>query len=328
MMADQKLVSFIRKAVKDGISLKIVKSQLRERGWSESEISEAVQSAIPPEAPAPKVYCWKCGTENDPTAKGCKNCGVNLNEIPEDKKNIKEVAKFHYQDAYNITGVGVVLVGRVEGGVLEVGMVNNMGNNRLYPLCIVSIEMNNKRIKRASTGDNVGMQVSSESMKPSELFKFLKPLEGQMIEFVTPDSLQYQNTNPIQPIKEEERKKLQSKSEFEAKNFIMGIIVLAVIIGVIFYSCGKFTLSTKKVSEQRELDPLKECALVCMCENAGLPAVLDNMWLSCKTRQSYTGLEGLRQMTDDCRKRCTLSMEELIKLAEKGRGEPYDPYVN
>lgn len=87
-MVDQKLVSFIKKIVKDGISLNTIKSQLKEKGWPESEINDAIQSAIPSETPVPKSYCWNCGAENDVTAKKCKNCSVDLKEIPKEHKGI------------------------------------------------------------------------------------------------------------------------------------------------------------------------------------------------------------------------------------------------
>lgn len=50
-MVDQKIVDFIKKMLKDGISLNTIKSQLKERGWPENEINEAIQSAIPSETP-------------------------------------------------------------------------------------------------------------------------------------------------------------------------------------------------------------------------------------------------------------------------------------
>lgn len=88
-MPDAKLVSFIQNMLRDGISLDVIKSQLKERKWPEKEINDAIQTAIPSERPiakteprSKKVYCRSCGTENGSTSQNCKACGVNLNEIP------------------------------------------------------------------------------------------------------------------------------------------------------------------------------------------------------------------------------------------------------
>ncbi|MBM3199716.1 hypothetical protein FJZ53_02175 [Candidatus Woesearchaeota archaeon] len=89
-MVDQKLVDFIRKMLKDGVSLDAIKSQLKQKGWPENEITRAVDSAIPAETPAPKTYCWKCGAESEHTAKLCKNCGVDLSAIPDGKSEEAE----------------------------------------------------------------------------------------------------------------------------------------------------------------------------------------------------------------------------------------------
>lgn len=90
-MVDLKLVAYIKKGLKQGISIKTIKSQLNKSGWKDKDIKEAFQSAISSETPkteppTPKTYCWKCGTENDATAQNCKHCGVNLKEVPEEKK--------------------------------------------------------------------------------------------------------------------------------------------------------------------------------------------------------------------------------------------------
>ena len=43
------------------------------------------------------MYCKKCGTENPEGAKFCRNCGANLNEIPEEepKKAVVETPAYN-----------------------------------------------------------------------------------------------------------------------------------------------------------------------------------------------------------------------------------------
>lgn len=66
------------------------------------------------------------------------------------------------QDVYNITGIGVVPVGRVETGVLKVGqkviaMPGREGKG--VPGEVKSIEMHHEQLKEAYPGDNVGFNV-------------------------------------------------------------------------------------------------------------------------------------------------------------------------
>lgn len=109
-MVDQKLVSFVRKALKEGISLKVIKSQLKEKGWPDKEINDTIQSVIPSEIPSPKTYCWNCGTENDTTAKACKNCGVNLEEIPKEKRNKRIFQKVSFSKKKFLIFIAIALV--------------------------------------------------------------------------------------------------------------------------------------------------------------------------------------------------------------------------
>ncbi|MDP2909844.1 MAG: hypothetical protein Q8N69_02110 [bacterium] len=46
-MADPKVVNFIKGMLKNGISLNSIKSQLKEKGWPEKEINDAIDLAIP-----------------------------------------------------------------------------------------------------------------------------------------------------------------------------------------------------------------------------------------------------------------------------------------
>ncbi len=66
------------------------------------------------------------------------------------------------QDVYNITGIGVVPVGRVETGVMKVGdkVVAVPGREgKPVPGEVKSIEMHHEQLQKAEPGDNVGFNV-------------------------------------------------------------------------------------------------------------------------------------------------------------------------
>jgi hypothetical protein len=94
-MVDQKLVSFVKKCLEQGMSEKDIKIQLEQNGWPYKDIDEALETSrdittsTTPKISTPKTYCWKCGTENDAIAQNCKHCGVNLAAIPDRKEEVK-----------------------------------------------------------------------------------------------------------------------------------------------------------------------------------------------------------------------------------------------
>ncbi|MBW2984031.1 translation elongation factor EF-1 subunit alpha [Candidatus Woesearchaeota archaeon] len=66
------------------------------------------------------------------------------------------------QDVYNITGIGVVPVGRVETGVMKVGdkvIVVPGREGKGVPGEVKSIEMHHEQLQKAEPGDNVGFNV-------------------------------------------------------------------------------------------------------------------------------------------------------------------------
>lgn len=66
------------------------------------------------------------------------------------------------QDVYNITGIGVVPVGRVETGVMKVGdkvIIVPAREGRGVTGEVKSIEMHHEQIQKAEPGDNVGFNV-------------------------------------------------------------------------------------------------------------------------------------------------------------------------
>jgi elongation factor 1-alpha len=62
-------------------------------------------------------------------------------------------------DVYKITGVGIVVIGRVETGVLKPGMIVVFTPSRLVS-DVMSIERHHEALSEAIPGDNVGVKVS------------------------------------------------------------------------------------------------------------------------------------------------------------------------
>lgn len=100
------------------------------------------------------------------------------------------MATFFLQDIYTITGIGLVPVGRVEDGILRVGMKSNIGG-KIFE--VRSIEMNHKQLKEANPGDNIGINVRLTSDNgffkkifgnTNEEYNILKNYKGKSIEFI------------------------------------------------------------------------------------------------------------------------------------------------
>lgn len=72
------------------------------------------------------------------------------------------------QDVYNITGIGVVPVGRVETGVMKVGdkvIIVPGREGKGVPGEVKSIEMHHEQLKEAQPGDNVGFNIRGVGKK-------------------------------------------------------------------------------------------------------------------------------------------------------------------
>ncbi len=72
------------------------------------------------------------------------------------------------QDVYNITGIGVVPVGRVETGVMKVGdkvMIVPGREGKGVPGEVKTIEMHHEQVNEAEPGDNVGFNVRGVGKK-------------------------------------------------------------------------------------------------------------------------------------------------------------------
>jgi len=81
-----------------------------------------------------------------------------LDTLKEPEKPIDKPLRLPIQDAYSISGIGTVPVGRVETGVMKKGMkVSFMPANKEGE--VKSIEMHHEEIPQALPGDNVGFNV-------------------------------------------------------------------------------------------------------------------------------------------------------------------------
>lgn len=100
-------------------------------------------------------------SENMPWYTG-KTLLEQLDEFKEPDKPTNLPLRLPIQDVYNITGIGVVPVGRVETGVMKVGqkvvfMPGREGKGVRGEL--KSIEMHHEQVQEAEPGDNVGFNV-------------------------------------------------------------------------------------------------------------------------------------------------------------------------
>ncbi len=85
---------------------------------------------------------------------------INKFAIPQKPTNLP--LRLPIQDVYNITGIGVVPVGRIETGIMKVGdkvMVVPGREGKGVPGEVKTIEMHHEQVNQAEPGDNVGFNV-------------------------------------------------------------------------------------------------------------------------------------------------------------------------
>lgn len=85
-----------------------------------------------------------------------------MNEIKEPEKPVDLPLRLPIQDIYNITGIGVVPVGRVETGVMKVGDKVTIVPGREGKGVngeVKSMEMHHEQLQQAEPGDNIGFNV-------------------------------------------------------------------------------------------------------------------------------------------------------------------------
>jgi len=96
----------------------------------------------------------------------CLLDAVNKFEVPVKPTNLP--LRLPLQDVYNITGIGVVPVGRVETGVMKVGdkvMIVPGREGKGVPGEVKTIEMHHEQVNEAEPGDNVGFNVRGVGKK-------------------------------------------------------------------------------------------------------------------------------------------------------------------
>jgi len=85
---------------------------------------------------------------------------INKFEVPQKPTDLP--LRLPIQDVYNITGIGVVPVGRIETGVMKIGDKVTVGPGRegkgITGEC-KTIEMHHEQVKEAGPGDNIGFNV-------------------------------------------------------------------------------------------------------------------------------------------------------------------------
>jgi len=87
-----------------------------------------------------------------------------LDQIEEPIRMTDKPLRIPIQDCYKISGIGIVSVGRIETGVLNVGdrIIFSPGNILTETR---SIEMHHTQLTSASAGDNIGFNVGKVSVK-------------------------------------------------------------------------------------------------------------------------------------------------------------------
>jgi len=91
-----------------------------------------------------------------------------LDDLNEPEKPTDLPLRLPIQDVYNITGIGVVPVGRIETGVMKVGqkvMIVPGREGKGVPGEVKSIEMHHEQVQEANPGDNVGFNVRGVGKK-------------------------------------------------------------------------------------------------------------------------------------------------------------------
>ena len=87
-----------------------------------------------------------------------------LDQLPMPEKPTNKPLRVPVQDVYKIKGAGVVPVGRIETGVMTVGMKVYVAPSE-FEGELRSIEMHHEALQKAEPGDNVGFNIRNLEMK-------------------------------------------------------------------------------------------------------------------------------------------------------------------
>lgn len=133
---------------------KAVGALLKNAGWKIEDVQFVPVASFPGDNAVKP-------TTNMPWYKGPTLLGA-INNLKEPEKPVDLPLRMPIQDVYNITGIGVVPVGRIETGKLKVGdkviaMPGREGKG--VPGEVKTIEMHHEQLTEATPGDNVGLNV-------------------------------------------------------------------------------------------------------------------------------------------------------------------------
>lgn len=131
-----------------------VKKHAVQAGWKAEEIRFVPIAALPGDNVFKKTEKMSWWTGDNLLE------GINRFEVPQKPTDLP--LRLPIQDVYNITGIGVVPVGRIETGVMKVGqkvIVVPGREGKGVPGEVKSIEMHHEQVQEAEPGDNVGFNV-------------------------------------------------------------------------------------------------------------------------------------------------------------------------
>ena len=131
-----------------------IKKHAKQAGWKVEEIRFIPIASFPGDnitKPSPNMPWWKGDSLLS---------AINGFKVPQKPTNLP--LRLPLQDVYNITGIGVVPVGRVETGVMKVGdKVTFVPGREGKGISgeVKTIEMHHEAVQMAEPGDNVGFNV-------------------------------------------------------------------------------------------------------------------------------------------------------------------------
>jgi elongation factor 1-alpha len=151
-------VDFAEKRYKEVVE--DVKVHAKQAGWNIDKVRFIPIASLPGENICKKTTKMPWWTGD------CLLEAINKFEVPQ--KPTQLPLRLPVQDVYNITGIGVVPVGRVETGIMKVGdkiifVPGREGKGVLGE--VKSIEMHHEQMPQAEPGDNVGFNVRGIAKK-------------------------------------------------------------------------------------------------------------------------------------------------------------------
>jgi elongation factor 1-alpha len=151
-------VDFAEKRYKEVVE--DVKVHAKQAGWNIDKVRFIPIASLPGENICKKTTKMPWWTGD------CLLEAINKFEVPQ--KPTQLPLRLPVQDVYNITGIGVVPVGRVETGIMKVGdkiifVPGREGKGVLGE--VKSIEMHHEQMTQAEPGDNVGFNVRGIAKK-------------------------------------------------------------------------------------------------------------------------------------------------------------------